>query len=86
MECPNCKVGKLKILSSAFNPDENEAYKKRECMGCGHVFYTVEYEVIANKQFIETFTKYYNKRYYEQKLKHNERGKKYRESKRTKNK
>lgn len=73
MECPQCKIGKVKILGSAFNPDENEAYKKRECLDCGCVFFTVEYEVLVTKQYLDTFAKYYNKKYYEQRNRYNDR-------------
>ena len=42
------------------NDDENERYRLRMCGNCGEKCYTVEFEVIANDSFIDTYKKYRN--------------------------
>lgn len=44
MTCPKCK-GKTKVIDNSHNDSDNEDYRKRKCEACGHIFYTVEYEV-----------------------------------------
>lgn len=58
MYCPNCG-GKLRVLDNVKNPDENEIYRKKSCTACGHVFHTVEYEVVENQKFKDEWNKYY---------------------------
>lgn len=51
MRCPKCS-GKLLVVDNVHNRAENETYREKTCVNCGHTFYTVEYEVIENKRFI----------------------------------
>jgi transcriptional regulator NrdR family protein len=57
MQCPICG-GPLVASSTVTNEDEQEVYRKRKCSGCGHEFYTVEYEVIANDRFMKEVKKW----------------------------
>lgn len=50
MVCPKCN-GDVKAIDNVDNPKENEIYRARKCINCGHIFYTVEYEVIQNQRF-----------------------------------
>lgn len=43
MVCPECG-GKVHAPDIVHTPD-NETYRKRKCVDCGFIFYTVEYEV-----------------------------------------
>lgn len=46
MKCPKC--GGKAIVKNTLHNEENETYRKIECTRattCGHVFYTIEYEV-----------------------------------------
>lgn len=46
MRCPKCG-GKALVVDGVLNERYNEAYRQRDCSGCGHTFYTVEFEVLA---------------------------------------
>jgi hypothetical protein len=37
------------------NAPQNEIYRKRKCVSCGHIFYTTEFEVDANDAFLREF-------------------------------
>lgn len=50
MTCPKCN-GDLKTIDNVVNPSENEIYRAKKCINCGHILYTVEYEVIQNQRF-----------------------------------
>ena len=52
MKCPKCN-GPLRVLDTVQNDRENEIYRARKCIECGHTFFTVEYEVIENQRFAE---------------------------------
>ena len=58
MRCSWCK-GKTKPIDTVHNPLENETYRKHKCLDCGHIFYTVEYELIPNKRFRKDWTRFY---------------------------
>lgn len=57
MVCPKCK-GKVVIVDSVNTPEE-EIYRRRKCIECGHNFYTVEFEVECNAKFEEEWAAYY---------------------------
>ena len=44
MVCPKCN-GKTTIFDNCHVKDQNESYRKRRCIPCGNVFYTIEFEV-----------------------------------------
>lgn len=56
MLCPKCK-GKVTIKNTVTN-SSNETYRKRKCLECGNVFYTCEFEVDNNEEFLEEFRAY----------------------------
>ena len=53
MRCPKCN-GINRVVDTITNRETNETYRMRKCL-CGHVFYTVEFEVEVNQQFSETW-------------------------------
>lgn len=61
MKCPKCN-GKLGVIDSVHNDRENETYRARQCKNCGHLFHTVEYEVIQNKRFEEDWAEFHRRR------------------------
>lgn len=58
MNCPKCKS--RVTVKNCVDTRENEIYRKRVCDQCGHVFYTVEYEVVVNDRFKKEW-QFYNK-------------------------
>ena len=50
MKCPKCDSKKTSVVNKLISQD-NEVYKKRACIACGHIFYTTEFEVDFNEQF-----------------------------------
>ena len=56
MVCPKCG-GKLHTEDVRNNPETNEVYRKRRCYICDYVFFTMEFEVERDKNFLDTFTK-----------------------------
>lgn len=51
MKCPKCGSEKVPVKDNVNNNTYNEVYRRRACANCGHNFYTVEFEVEANKRF-----------------------------------
>ena len=51
MNCPKCDDTVLVI--DTVNLPSNEIYRKRKCSECGHIFYTAEFEVEHNQDFID---------------------------------
>lgn len=49
MLCEKCK-GKTKVIDGC-NTDQNERYRRRICLECGHIFYTVEFIVEEDDKF-----------------------------------
>jgi transcriptional regulator NrdR family protein len=59
MTCPKCN-GKIKVIDSAHNTDDNEMYRRRKCLECGHTFYTTEFEVAGDdNKFRNAWLKYH---------------------------
>lgn len=52
MKCPKCN-NEARAIDTVHNIEENETYRAKKCVKCGHVIYTVEYEVIQNQRFAE---------------------------------
>lgn len=50
MICPRCG-GKVRVLDSVNNAEENEIHRKRKCNDCELVFYTTEYETRPDPRF-----------------------------------
>ena len=50
MNCPRCG-GKVGVIDSVHNTDENEIYRKRKCKDCELIFYTAEYEIRHDLSF-----------------------------------
>lgn len=46
MRCPKCGA-KAPVADGVISERYNEAYRQRVCSGCGHMFHTVEFEVLA---------------------------------------
>lgn len=63
MVCCECG-GKLATLDSVKIPDDNEVYRRKRCLNCGHVMYTCEIEVAweLDKEFREAWSKYHRSR------------------------
>lgn len=57
MKCPKCG-GRVKVTDTT-NSAENEIYRKRACLVCGHVFYTTEFEVEQTNGFLNEYYKAY---------------------------
>lgn len=58
MVCPKC--GGRAIVKNTLHSEDNETYRKIKCAdtpGCGHIFYTIEYEVEYNRQLKEDLSK-----------------------------
>lgn len=51
MRCHKCN-GETRVIDSVHTAD-NENYRKRKCLKCGHIFYTCEYMVYANQEFMD---------------------------------
>lgn len=50
LTCPKC--GGLTIVErSVTNKKDTETYRRRRCLDCRCLFYTVEYEVVVNDAF-----------------------------------
>lgn len=58
MTCPRCG-GKVRVIDSVNDPDENEIYRKRKCEDCELVFYTSECEVRADTYFRSKWYRYH---------------------------
>ena len=54
MVCPECG-GKVHVIDNVSSDDEN--YRKRECKECGHIFYTLEFEVEYDTTFKKAWRK-----------------------------
>lgn len=55
MKCPECK-NKIVVVDEVRTPD-NEVYRRNRCSECGHLFYSVEYEIEADKQLRDIWRK-----------------------------
>lgn len=49
MICPKCS-GKTTVFDNSHIKDQNETYRRRKCLVCGHKFVTVEFEVEWDEQ------------------------------------
>lgn len=50
MVCPKCG-GRLNAMYTRHSPmPDNETYRQRNCLDCGHQFYTVEFEIEWNEK------------------------------------
>lgn len=43
MKCPKC-AGDVRVRYATYT-EENETYRRKQCVSCGHVFYTMEFEI-----------------------------------------
>jgi hypothetical protein len=57
MQCPKCNSKKIDTKKAVDMP-WNEVYREKKCRGCGHVFYTCEFEVEPNERFTKEFALY----------------------------
>lgn len=48
LRCPECKTIKT-VSVEEVRTSENEVYRRNRCIECGHVFYSLETEVEADK-------------------------------------
>ena len=51
MKCPKCEA-RAQCIDTVQTRD-NETYRKRKCLECGHIFYTAEYMVFPNEEFMK---------------------------------
>lgn len=56
MICSECG-GKVQCRDNA-NTDKNEVYRKRKCLGCGRIFYTIEFEVDKDEAFMKEWRRF----------------------------
>lgn len=61
MNCPICNNYTTKVVTGVNNHTDNERYRQRKCMKCGHIFYTGEFEVEASDDFIIDVWNYYQR-------------------------
>ena len=52
--CPKCGAP-ASVKDVVMNTDDNEQYRKKECTECGHVFFTLEFEVEADDCLLENW-------------------------------
>lgn len=78
MICPKCNA-KSSIVGSILNAGDNEVYRRRKCRECGHIFYSVEFEVDDNVAYRDYFNKADVKRREAKKQKRKEREQKKKE-------
>lgn len=57
MRCPKCSKTRIKKVKEVEVP-WNEMYRKKRCLDCGHVFYTVEFEAEPNRRFMKEWELY----------------------------
>ena len=72
MKCPKCE-GKAQCIDTVQTRD-NETYRKRKCLDCGHVFYTCEYMVFPNEEFMNEWRSAHRQKIYAGKKKKPSRG------------
>ena len=58
MNCPECN-GKTTVNDYVKMEDEN--YRKRICVCCGHTFFTTEFEVENNEKFKNAWRRYHRR-------------------------
>lgn len=63
MRCPKCNQDAVKTVDSV-NVSWNETYRRKKCKNCNHVFYTAEFEVVANKRFKKEWELYRHRNSY----------------------
>lgn len=61
MVCPKCG-GKIHVVDNV-NTNENETYRQKECRKCGHIFYTVEFEVDNDNSLKNTWKNNHRRNY-----------------------
>lgn len=61
MTCPKC-AGKLLVVDTVQNKDDNETYRRKVCSSCGEVIFTMEFAVERDEQFRAIYQKYYRKK------------------------
>lgn len=54
MKCSKCGSDNLRVMDTFSYLDE-EVYRRRKCLDCGELIYTVEYEVEFNDEFHKTY-------------------------------
>lgn len=57
MQCPKCN-GKVIVIDSSNNTDDNETYRRRKCTVCGYKFYTSEMVVEHTDEFKRLWNDY----------------------------
>ena len=57
MLCPHCNSDLVRIEESV--KTNEEIYRKRKCLRCKKIFYTIEYEIEPNSDFIRQW--HYNR-------------------------
>lgn len=60
MVCPKCG-GDVRAIDT-IQAKDNETFRCRKCLNCGHKIYTVEFEVEPNRQFKKEWNFYLRER------------------------
>ena len=58
MVCTVCG-GKLINTDTVRNFDDNESYRRKRCLECGHILYTIEFEAERDEHYRKLWTKYH---------------------------
>ena len=53
MICPDCDSKNTSVIDYVFNPETNEHYRLRRCKDCLYRFYSMEFIVEPNAQFMK---------------------------------
>lgn len=72
MKCPKCE-GKAQCVDTVQTRD-NETYRKKICLECDHVFYTCEYMVFPNEEFMKEWRSTHRQKTYPREKKKPSRG------------
>lgn len=60
LSCPKCGA-MARVTDVVLNPVDNEKYKRRRCDKCGHISFTIEYEIDADEHFRKQWRTYHRK-------------------------
>lgn len=60
MICPKCG-GKISVVQTIQNKETNETYRRKKCMFCRYLFYTIEYEIEHDEHIKKELNNLFNK-------------------------
>lgn len=62
MICEKCGSKDVKVIDVVHNNDAYEVYRKKVCKNCGRTFYTIEFEIEADADFLDSWSENYRKK------------------------